>query len=533
LGDTDWSSIGGSATPTVGEVFTATNIGIGTGTVMLASYGGLSLQGVTYFIDEVDYGTKSFTLKNQYGASIPITTETGSNLFVAQIGGLESVQITTGIPHNFTENTKIQIDGILGSVQLNNNVYYAHIINDYSFTIYNQPFNPAINAANDTVTLVSTYIGSGWTWIANLFTISLTNATATNSTTNRITVSDTQGLVVNTPIYFAQYNKLAGDTLLGGLIEGQKYYVCEIYNSTEFSISDQRDGAVKTLITDTGFMTVSQWQQDNIERLYVTINGYRVSNSNLRLNPNNNLSILSTIEPGDEVIITSMVPSATPDEMVYIQLVNKENQGSIYRANTETRTWLTRNIVDLDTKIYVHDISKLTNLKIQTNIIQPAVFGYHNIGLNVNKVDLLQVDVFNDSTNQPIDPNYLQIEVTPLGPFIKIQEGSWISNGDTVTITSLEGGTVYINGEFIRLISVSIDPTIDGDYECDVIRGANGSGIPTNTPKYSEVFSLLDDNRMTEINYNRTWNSNVYNNTEGDPLQISDTQAARFLRVDI
>jgi hypothetical protein len=52
-------------------------------------------------------------------------------------------------------------------------------------------------------------------------------------------------------------------------------------------------------------------------------------------------------------------------------------------------------------------------------------------------------------------------------------------------------------------------------------------------PQYSEVFSLLSSNRMTNILYNQTWNSYDYNPTLGDPLQISNTQAAVFLNGDV
>ena len=37
---------------------------------------------------------------------------------------------------------------------------------------------------------------------------------------------------------------------------------------------------------------------------------------------------------------------------------------------------------------------------------------------------------------------------------------------------------------------------------------------------------------MSIVDYSDTWNSYVYNTIDGDPLQISQTSGANFLRVD-
>jgi hypothetical protein len=62
------------------------------------------------------------------------------------------------------------------------------------------------------------------------------------------------------------------------------------------------------LVNASGSIYVTQYQQVNVDRLWVTINGYIVPSSSLRLNSYNNLSILSEIKTCDEVIITSMRP---------------------------------------------------------------------------------------------------------------------------------------------------------------------------------------------------------------------------------
>ena len=84
---------------------------------------------------------------------------------------------------------------------------------------------------------------------------------------------------------------------------------------------------------------------------------------------------------------------------------------------------------------------------------------------------------------------------------------------------------LYINGEQIRFSTVDlVNNTITG-----LQRGTNGTGIVDYMPTYSEVYGILSNNLLPSVNYNLTWNSNVYNVNDGDPLQISVTNAAIFL----
>ena len=103
-----------------------------------------------------------------------------------------------------------------------------------------------------------------------------------------------------------------------------------------------------------------------------------------------------------------------------------------------------------------------------------------------------------------------------------------VSVGEVLTISSVEGRLLYVNGEQI------------GFRECDLVnntvsglqRGTNGTGTQTYIPLYSEAYGLVPNNRMTDVLYSSAWNSYVYNTVEGDPLQISDTLGAGFLRTD-
>jgi hypothetical protein len=150
--------------------------------------------------------------------------------------------------------------------------------------------------------------------------------------------------------------------------------------------------------------------------------------------------------------------------------------------------------------------------------------------LVANRLDLIQVKVYNDTKGQYIDQDYLILSSSGQGAFVSIQAGIWIETGDNLTITSLEGKLLYVNGEYMQILNVDEEANI-----ISVQRGVLGSIISPNIPIYTTVFSLLEYNKMTESNYISVWNPipGIYNETKGDPLQIADTAGARFLKVDV
>lgn len=538
-------------------------------------FGGVLTDGTVYFIESVISATQ-FRIKDESGSLIPLSTAAGSML--ADVGGQPAVRVTTGITHNFTENDLIIIDGTLGSIQLNGNTYYAKIITSYIFDLYEQPYDPGLFAVNYPITYCSTYTGSGYVWLSGLFRLRNTYATATNSVSDYITVADTSELIEDTPVYFTKPGVALGTAILGGLIAGQKYYIREVVSATQITISTEWGGDSLPLTTDTESVYVTQWEQTDVDRLWVTVNGLRVPSSSLRLLPANELGILTTIGTGDVVIVTSMMPSATPNEQVYINFVNQENSGYVYRANSNTKTWLTQNLDLLDTVIHVDDVTKLTNYVAQTSTTPAAVNDVYTVGINADRTEILSIAVLNTSQsiaadaivtgqtykitaigstdftligalenevgtifiatgvgtgtgycNPYIDPVNFTRGIVDVAPVIFIDSGSWITAGDELVITTTVGKDIMINGEIIRIYAVdTLTNTITS-----FVRGANGSAVQATQPIYSEIFSLLNDNRMISAVYAETWNSDIYNTVLGDPLQISETTGAVFLNADI
>lgn len=77
-----------------------------------------------------------------------------------------------------------------------------------------------------------------------------TEATSTNLDTNTITVTGTSDFSVNRPVVFS-------GTVIGGLVSGTVYYIKEIVNSTQFTISDVPGGDTFILNSDSGLMDVT------------------------------------------------------------------------------------------------------------------------------------------------------------------------------------------------------------------------------------------------------------------------------------
>ena len=555
LGDTDWNAIGFVGTPSVGSAFVATGPGTGTGEA---------------------FSNTQFRISDFDGNIIDITTDTGS--MDVTIGGVDAVQVSTyPVATGFTTNTLVRIDGVKGSTQLNGNTYYIKVITPFLFELYLTPY-VAGSENNQPVTGVSSYVDGGYIWRAGLFYLAdaavtsttggpLTNAgsfvpgtpyviislgdtdwndigfagtptvgaefiaTGVGSGTgtarpNYITVDSTEKLVVGTPVYFNKIETVFGTEFDSDLVSGTEYYVKEIFSLTEFSVSAVRNGPAVTLQSSNELLSVSQWSQDNVDRLWVTVNGYRVPSSKLKINPVNEISILTSIKAGDEVTITSMIPSATPNEDIYFNIINQTGEASVYKESVNTTTWLKQPINDLSTEIKVADVSKVTDRITYGSAVPESVDGYYYIGVPGDKNLFVSVTVYNNTTATAIDPQYYSVVAIDLTPTVRIATGPYISEGDNVTITIILGNLIYVDGEFIKFQYVDLETnTLSGLY-----RGVNGTPMKYYIPVDTTVFGFVSSQMLPNVYYNKTWNSSVYNTEIGDPLQISDTVPADFLK---
>jgi hypothetical protein len=404
----------------------------------------------------------------------------------------------------------------LGNISLLGPIYYIRsIVNLTQFTLQDQNGN-IIVLANATNNIVGTMGG--------LEATSVTTAIPNNFVLNDL----------------VRINGVNGSTQLNG----NTYYV-RVATATTLMLYyepyDPRYGAINYPVTniDTyisggailladAIQIDSVYQQISPDRLWVTINGYRVPSSSLKIDANNYLSILVPVSNTDKVTITSMMPTATPNQLTYLLNVTLHGEPSVYRANDYTRTWLVEPLNYSDSVIYLNDTTHVTDYRIQESVTPAPVDGVYNVGLYANKNDIVKVIIYNNSSSTTVDPNNYNLAIVGTGPSLEIYDQ--VSTGDNLTITVIQGGLVIINGEQIKFE----DCDIAANTLSRLTRGVNGTSERALIPKYTEVYGIISTNRMSDINYEKTWNPipGIYNPVLGDPLQIADTEAAIFLRTN-
>jgi hypothetical protein len=148
----------------------------------------------------------------------------------------------------------------------------------------------------------------------------------------------------------------------------------------------------------------------------------------------------------------------------------------------------------------------------------------------VDKRTLSSVEVVNNTkAGLTISSEYINVVLNDIAPVLEITAGSWISENDSLTITSIEGNVIYINGEQITFSGVDVaSNTLTG-----IARGVNGTAQQYLVLSNTTVIGLLPAKRLPDEYYNQTWNSAIYNPIEGDPLQISNTAPAMFLNTQV
>jgi len=118
---------------------------------------------------------------------------------------------------------------------------------------------------------------------------------------------------------------------------------------------------VITIALDNSSYTVTPTDSN---RVWVTINGYRLSSHQVRIVNDNGISrlnVLATVAAGDTVIVTTMVAGSTPNESSYGITISKQGVGTILNMGIKHRTWLTQSLYPSEDVIYFNDVSKIVD----------------------------------------------------------------------------------------------------------------------------------------------------------------------------
>lgn len=248
---------------------------------------------------------------------------------------------------------------------------------------------------------------------------------------------------------------------------------------------------------------------------------------------NNTLVILQEIEPTDLIVITSNVPSASPDETVFRIGLDKYNGlpgqiPKVYRQNQQTRTYLKASMTTTgqpSDQFTVVDPYRIVNTVERTGVIVNGTIDnvpntrYIQI-IGVTSKLLSSVVVKNSVTNVPVTD--FTVSVVNSGTIILVFTSSAI--GLSVNITLAIGNKVIIQSEQIQFVDIDLDTGVISGLS----RGMNGTIVNPVLDAYSTVQGILEENELSSGYHVQNWYSSV---TDTIPLQFTDSQAANFLNV--
>jgi len=495
------------------------------------------------------------------------------------VGPNLGAQVNLSATLGLSNGDAIRFGGVTGTIQINDRTLYVGIVSATSYELFT---DPGLDAA-DAVSIFDAYTGTGFAWADRTFTLTTATTTKTFATVNRIGVSSIDKLIPKTPVYFTSASTVNGDSLVGGIVDNDLYWILEVGPSiaagsfivgetyiiedlgdtdwnligyvgspvtggvftatgigsgtgTAFAqsitISSTQLGDEYVLSSGVGVVNISQFKQYDVDRLWVTVNGYRVPSDKLQVYNNNFVGIeyaLSNVS--DYVTILSMMPSATPNNEMYFNNVFVDSIASVYRTSTNTTTWLIEDITDTTETISVYDVSRLLQNVLSTQTVPSLVDGVYTLQLTENSNNILGYTLYNNTLSIAIPDNIITQKFNGNQPIVEIENNpTYINAGDSVTIIMIIGGLVYINGEQIRFTTYSlVDNEISG-----LIRGVNVTPTLIFVEKYTNIYGVFTSNLLATEYYNLDWNSvNTYNTDLYMPLQISNTYPAEFLKSDM
>ena len=365
---------------------------------------------------------------------------------------LTPIQITFASDPGFSSADLIKIDGVIGTVELNNNTYYVKPLSTYVSGITYYPFELYTNIGlTNPVTGpdMSMYIDSGYAWLN--------------------------------------------------------------YSTPLVPYPDLQPGWIMPDMTYT-----------DATRTWVTVNGYRVDPTQLRFDETNLLSILSPITQYDEVIVTAMVTGASPNQAGFTLSVNKKSEPTIYRTNFEDGSWLVQDFLISDDTMYFYNVSNFTEtIQVTSTVIDDSGTLVAYVQCDTNEVK--EAVVYNNNTITTLSTDSYNLGLYNGRSAIVITDQA--SVGDSLTVTLTIGNVIEIGAERIRFnVLNTTNNTVSG-----LTRGINGTVVIQTHNKYEIGYGINVARKLTEEEYNSTWNSENIT-PSGDPLQISTTQTAIFLQ---
>ena len=263
----------------------------------------------------------------------------------------------------------------------------------------------------------------------------------------------------------------------------------------------------------------------DVNKAWVTVNGYRIGSEKLSYDNQNNLTINATINLDDVVIVTVTLDGGTPNSSVFNIDIDKYGKPTVYHTNENDGTWLIKDFNLGDASIQVYDVNTLLDTLTQTVTVtvddSGTIFAY--VECNINTV--MKSVVVNQTSSSTVTGSNYVLEVLHGRSALVFADNSQVASGNSLLVTLTVGNTLELNGEKIRFTDIDFTQNII----TGLTRGVMGTGIIEQNPKYTQIYGLTPSRILDPKYYGVVWNSSNYSSNFGDPLQVSTTPAARFL----
>ena len=305
----------------------------------------------------------------------------------------------------------------------------------------------------------------------NVITLAAVTVTATTISTNTITASSTATLLVGQSVVFSES--------LGNLLANTIYYVQTIVNSTQFTVSLLLNGAVVSLVTASGSVTVAQSTTDWIINQPIVFTGTGFGN----------------IVSGTTYYIHSVLSSTT-------FVISAGYNGTAFvlgtSGGTMTGTFVAFGGLTVNSIYYIQSIPSLTSI-IVSNIIAAPNNGNANIvaltagtgSLNatvISPVPSLPISATTVTTNV-LTTSPITISVTAIGTnFITCNTTDVLVYGQPIVFTgtafgNIVAGTIY----YVLNIVNSTTFTMSTTYGGAVFALVTASGTLTMNPSTTNL----------------------------------------------
>jgi len=280
--------------------------------------------------------------------------------------------------------------------------------------------------------------------------------------------------------------------------------------------------AITQPITD---VVVTPIYYTDVNKAWVTINGERIISGKLSYDHQNNLTINAIINAGDIVMVTVTLDGDTPDSTQFNIDIDKYGTSTVYRTNSGDGTWLTKDFNLGDAVIYLYNVNKLMDTSVQ-NVVSTVINSVNLVYVECDVNQVKQTTVYNQTSSIMVSSTNYVLEVINGRSALVFVDTTQVMSGDNLIVTLTIGNTIELNGEKIRFTQVDfVHNTVSG-----LTRGVLGTGPVQHNAKYDEVYGITKNRTLEPKYYGVVWNSSNYHANFGDPLQLSDTPAAKFLK---